>query len=232
MIIRGLADTRPMQPTTGTQDTDVTRQMPPVPSADSSPLPSAPTVVGSNGDTCPKCHSRVAADQRYCIECGERRGEPRLPFMDGRTAAQPPAEVVSASAYPIAGYLPPPAPPKTRVSSGLALLATIATLLLAMGVGVLIGNKGDSGTAAASQPPIVLGGGATAAAGATEATTASKDAGKAAAAEDVKGGVDASALAKKNGVKLAPKDVDLGEKCDKGSVGCDENGEFSGDYFK
>ena len=55
---------------------------------------------------------------------------------------------------------------------------------------------------------------------------------EAAAAEDVKGGVDASALAKKNGVKLAPKDVDLGEKCDKGSVGCDDNGTFSGDYFK
>ncbi|MBJ7457983.1 MAG: hypothetical protein JHD02_02215 [Thermoleophilaceae bacterium] len=222
-----------MQPTTGTQDTAATRQMPPVAAAGASSPPPAPMVVGSNGDTCPKCNSMVAADQRYCIECGERRGEPRLPFMDGRTAAQPNVEVLPAPLYPAAGYLPPQAPPKTKLSSGLALLATIATLLLAMGVGVLIGNKGDSSGAAAQQP-IILGSGASAATGASGATAAAAGAGAAAAASttDAKDGVDASALAKKNGVKLAPPDVDLGEKCEKGSVGCDDSGKFSGDYFK
>lgn len=220
-----------MQPPTGTHDTDVTRQMPPVAISDSSPLPSAPAVVGSQGDNCPKCGALVAADQRYCIECGERRGEPRLPFMDGRTAAQPQTEVVNAVAYPAAGYMMPPPQHKTRLSSGLALLATIATLLLAMGVGVLIGNKGDSNNAAA-QAPIIVGGGATAAAGATGATASSKDSAATAAADDGKAGVDASALAKKNGVKLAPPDVDLGGECEKGSVGCGDDGKFTGDYFK
>jgi hypothetical protein len=171
----------------------------------------------------------MAADQRYCTDCGERRGEPRLPFMDGRTAAEPPAPV--ATAYPVAAYGPPPEK-KSKWSSGMALLATIATLLLAMGVGVLIGNKGDQNNAASQQPIIVGGTGATAASGASGATAAASDSKSADAATEGKAGVDADAVAKKNGVKLAPKDVDLGGKCPKGSVGCNSQGEFTGDYFK
>jgi hypothetical protein len=173
----------------------------------------------------------MAADQRYCTDCGERRGDPRLPFMDGRTAAEPPAPIATATAYPVAGYAAPP-PAKSKWSSGMALLATIATLLLAMGVGVLIGNKGDNSNAASQQPIIVGGTGATAASGATDAAAASKDSKGADASTETKAGVDADAVAKKNGVKLAPKDVDLGGKCPKGSVGCNSQGEFTGDYFK
>ena len=33
-------------------------------------------------ESCPNCGARMAADQRYCLNCGHRRGEPRLPFMD------------------------------------------------------------------------------------------------------------------------------------------------------
>lgn len=222
-----------MQPPSGTQDTAVTRQMPPVAVSETNSFPPAPTLVGPSGDACPKCGANMAGDQRYCIDCGERRGDPRLPFMDGRTAAEPAELVPTATAYPVAGY-PPPAAPKTRWSSGMALLATIATLLLAMGVGVLIGNKGDSANASAQQP-IIVGGGATTAAGATGATSADSAASKkdasAAAAEDTSG-ANADAVAKKNGVKLAPKDVDIGGKCPKGSVGCEDDGTFSGDYFK
>jgi hypothetical protein len=172
----------------------------------------------------------VAADQRYCIECGERRGEPRLPFMDGRTAAQPPEPVTAypVSGQPPAGWTPPP--PKNKWTSGLALLSTIGILLLAMGVGVLIGNNGDSKTAA--QQPVIIGGGATAAAGPSAATADAAGGDKADAASSDKAGVDADAVAKKNGVKLAPKDVDLGGDCPKGSVGCSDSGEFTGDYFK
>ncbi|MGH2958025.1 MAG: hypothetical protein ACRDKE_00350 [Solirubrobacterales bacterium] len=218
-----------MQPPTGTHDTALTREMPPVEAAASSPLPPAPTLISAQGDACPSCGAMIAADQRYCVECGERRGEPRLPFMDGRTAAEPPTEVVTP-AYP--QYLPPPAAPKSKWSSGLALLATIALLLLAMGVGVLIGNNGDSSNALAQQP-VIIGGAATAATGASGASGADTAAAKGAdAASTDTAGVDADAVAKKNGVKLAPKDVDLGGKCEKGSVGCNDSGEFDGEYFK
>jgi hypothetical protein len=203
--------------------------MPPVEVAETSPLPPAPTLISASGDACPSCGALVAADQRYCIECGERRGQPRLPFMDGRTAAEPAAEVVPA--YQQMAYMPPAGPPKSKWNSGIALLSTIALLLLAMGVGVLIGNKGDSGQALAQQP-VVIGGAATAATGASSATGAESAAASKDAATTDKAGVDADAVAKKNGVKLAPKDVDLGGKCEKGSVGCSDSGEFDGEYFK
>jgi hypothetical protein len=186
--------------------------------------------IGS-GDACPNCGAMVAPDQRYCIECGERRGEPRLPFMDGRTQVEPSTQVVTP-AYPVSSYASIPPEKKSRWSSGLGLLATVGLLLLAMGVGVMIGNNGDGGEALAQQP-VIIGGAATAATGASGATGAdTAAASKTDAATTDKAGVDADAVAKKNGVKLAPKDVDLGEKCEKGSVGCSDSGEFDGEYFK
>ncbi len=166
----------------------------------------------------------MAGDQRYCIECGERRGESRLSSLEQAAATQPGA----ATAATPAGYAPPPAA-NTRRSSGIALLATIALLLLAMGVGVLIGNNGDSKNGTAQQP-IVYGAAPTAAAGATTATAAA-DAGKTdnSGGSDASGS-DASALAKKNHVKLAKPDVKLGDKCEKGAAGCN-GGKFDGGFF-
>src|SRR4051794_29840153 len=100
-----------MQTPTGTQETALTREMPPVEIAETSPLPPAPTLISASGDACPSCGPRVAADQRYCIEWGERRGDPRFPFRDGRPAAEPPQEVVTP-AYPMA--YAPPAQPKSK----------------------------------------------------------------------------------------------------------------------
>ncbi len=40
------------------------------------------SLVPTTGEQCPACGALMAADQRYCLECGQRRGEPRLPFMD------------------------------------------------------------------------------------------------------------------------------------------------------
>jgi len=37
--------------------------------------------LGGEGDPCPTCATPLAADQRYCLACGERRAEPRLDFM-------------------------------------------------------------------------------------------------------------------------------------------------------
>jgi hypothetical protein len=170
----------------------------------------------------------MAADQRYCIECGERRGDSRLSNLEEAVVTQPHATPTPA----VTSYAPPSAP-RGR-SQGLALIATIGLLLLSMGVGVLIGNKGGNSTSGVAQQPIVLGAASpTVATGATSATTASssKDAeAEAAAAAGDSGGADADAVAKKNGVKLAPKDAKVGDKCESGAVGCD-GGKFTGDYF-
>jgi hypothetical protein len=173
----------------------------------------------------------MATDQRYCIECGERRGDSRLTSLE--EAAAPPTGAAPTPAT--AGYAPQPAPSRGR-SQGIALISTIGLLLLAMGVGVLIGNEsGDSNNGVAQQPIVIGGAGATAAtAGATDAT-ASASSGKGGGGSDAggssdKSGANADALAKKNGVKLAPKDAKVGDKCASGAVGCDD-GKFTGDYF-
>ena len=50
-------------------------------------------VLGEHGEPCRACGAPLAADQRYCLNCGQRRGEPRveyrehLPARGGRRAA-------------------------------------------------------------------------------------------------------------------------------------------------
>jgi hypothetical protein len=89
---------------------------------------------------CSSCGAALADDQRYCLECGERR-----PPMSGLLAASHPA-----GAFGPAGAAPPaqspPAPSPTRDGSAsrqnaLLVLAGVGVLLLAMGVGVLIGRS-------------------------------------------------------------------------------------------
>jgi hypothetical protein len=83
------------------------------------------------GDRCSVCNALLAEDQRYCVNCGERRGKPRFSLTDSRASA---ARAAAAG----------PAGPRFRSSASMTLVAGIATLLLAMGVGVLIGRSGNS----------------------------------------------------------------------------------------
>jgi len=107
------------------------------------------------GDACPNCGEPMAADQRYCLNCGHRRGDPRLPFMDAVTFME------SMSAPGGAGT-PPPPPPSTpsgsnnRWNANAALIAGVATLVLAIGVGFLIGRSGhENGSQAAATPQVI-----------------------------------------------------------------------------
>ena len=48
----------------------------------SAPLPpagSASMTSGARDERCAECGAPMASDQRYCVECGERRGEQRFP---------------------------------------------------------------------------------------------------------------------------------------------------------
>ena len=92
----------------------------------------------------------MANDQRYCLECGNRRGDPRLPFMDAVVFME-----AVKGAEP--GGRPAPPPEQTRPGCRQRLaVAGVATLVLAIGVGVLIGRSGDSGPDRASAAPQVI----------------------------------------------------------------------------
>jgi hypothetical protein len=138
-------------------------------------------------ESCPNCSARMAADQRYCLNCGHRRGDPRLPFMDAVVFME---SMGSPGVGGAATSPPPPSAPKSspRMNANAALIAGVATLVLAIGVGFLIGRSGHEGSnQAAAQAPIKVievggnGGGAeTAEAAAPEekAATTSKKSGK------------------------------------------------------
>jgi hypothetical protein len=177
----------------------------------------------------------MAVDQRYCLECGQRRGDPRLPFMDA-------VVLMDAVQRPSQAAPPPPRKKRKGISPNAALIAGVGTLLLALGIGVLIGRSGHqevAQTAAAPQVIKVGGGGEETSPGLNgKATTGGKAANaktktqKEAALKEAEKHPAAEEILKPAGdVKLPPATVKPGDKCEKGAAGC-ENGEFTGNFFE
>jgi hypothetical protein len=109
----------------------------------------APT-LGNDGEPCPNCGAPLAADQRYCLQCGARRAEARLAFME---ILGTPAETHGAAVPPPPQRLRPPA---AGISPGTAAVG-IGLAVLFLGVGVLVGRGGsnDTKTVAAPAPSVV-----------------------------------------------------------------------------
>jgi len=150
------------------------------------PVSVTPSMAGfGSNESCPNCGAHMAADQRYCLNCGHRRGDPRLPFMDAVVFM----ESMGAPVPGAAGTAPPPPPAEGsgpgRWNANAALIAGVATLVLAIGVGFLIGRTGHEGSTQAAAAPQVIkveggtgGGGEETAAAAPEESTG-KEKGKA-----------------------------------------------------
>lgn len=219
----------------------VTQAPPPVPTH-AVPAPGDVPQAPSGFEHCPSCGALIAVDQRYCLECGNRRGEPRLPFMD-------------AVVFMDAMNRPPEAPSepakKTKrggISPNAALIAGVGVLLLALGIGVLIGRSGNHGATQAAAPPqvVTVGGGG---GGEAEASSSSGGGG-----ETPKGPASTKGKSKKqivkqktkeaesgqgaeevlhtaNGVKMAPATQKIGASCDKEVAGCSKSGKFDGSFF-
>ena len=121
-------------------------------------------VIGQEGDTCEQCGSALATDQRYCLNCGWRRGETRVDYEQRLNGGvQPAAGVAGATAVA--------QNPQWTPAFAILAIALLGVMLL---LGVLIGKKGNNNTqtVAAQAAPTT-----TAAAAAptdTTATTASK----------------------------------------------------------
>jgi len=112
-------------------------------------------VLGEHGEPCQGCTAPLAADQRYCVNCGKRRGEPRVDYrrlMGVDESDAPDAEQPSAPAV-----APEDEPKAERDYAPLAAVGGIAVLGLMLLVGVLIG-KGNSSPTAAPAPIVKVGG--------------------------------------------------------------------------
>lgn len=191
--------------------------------AHTSPLEPITTEMAAPSEKCPSCGARMAPDQRYCINCGERRSG------GGLRDAMPRTQTAAAAAVPPRG---------PRLSANSSLIAGIATLLIAMGVGVLIGRTGDNSpkSAAGNQPVqvVTVPNGAAAATGAAAGVAGSTKTAKAAKKAKAKKGKSAAAktqqTAAQNNVKLPPPVVKVGGACPKGAKGC-QGGKFTGSFF-
>ena len=130
------------------------------PIRDNDDAPTNEMLSGVSGDRCANCQHPLASDQRYCVNCGARRGKPRFSFDSLAAQSAPPKE--------------PDKPQRHRVPAATTLVAGIATLLLAMGVGVLIGhNSSSTPQRAAATPQVITVGGSGAATGASSASAGS-----------------------------------------------------------
>lgn len=111
-------------------------------------------VLGEAGEPCTACGAPLAADQRYCLNCGQRRVGPRVDYRrylasSGSEEKPPPPPEV-----PVPAAAPEPAKLE-RDYTPLAAVGGIAILGLMLLVGVLIG-KGNGPTATAPAPVIKI----------------------------------------------------------------------------
>jgi hypothetical protein len=134
----------------------------------------------NGSEPCPHCGTPLALDQRYCLECGAPRTY--LSGMLLERLRSPSAQ--ASSTQPLQPSAPggPAGPYGASPSSGsstlwqrgnvLTLIASVGVLLLAMGVGVLIGRSGGSSSVGSPAPQVIsVGGAATGAAGASTTPT-------------------------------------------------------------
>lgn len=218
------------------QSSPETAEMPaaaaaPYPDAPTTAMPSAPELASlaatAGGEQCGNCGAPMAADQRYCLECGERRGQARFTAPVAATSTQTVTETRGG-------------PVGARWSPGATLIAGVATLLLALGIGVLIGHAGNSGSSGnAGKVSVVTVNGAGGAAGAGAATAAgtttnpsshsgagAKSTHKAKSASGASG--NAASATAKTVTALPPPTVTLGAK---GSGAGYQHGHFTGNFF-
>jgi hypothetical protein len=104
--------------------------------------------LGEIGEPCGGCGTPLAADQRYCLNCGQRRAGPRVDF---RRYLLPAAGEGAPPESPQAPATTVPPEPPGRDYAPLAAVGGIAVLGLMLLVGVLIG-KGNNSTAPAPAP--------------------------------------------------------------------------------
>jgi hypothetical protein len=126
--------------------------------------------AAESAERCRRCGALLAEDQRYCLECGERRAPMSSLLLSGQTEGSALASAGSSPPLSAPGHPPAQAPAR---GNALVLLAGIGALMLAMGVGVLIGRSGapaSGGGAAVVTVAAPATGGASASAPASEFT--------------------------------------------------------------
>jgi hypothetical protein len=104
---------------------------------------------------CAHCASPLAADQRYCLNCGAPRS-----YLSGTLLNGSESSASAVSPFGRAGASEPPPPGRQRQATTIGIvpvLLAVLALLAAMGVGVLIGHLAapSSSSKAAATPTVI-----------------------------------------------------------------------------
>jgi hypothetical protein len=178
--------------------------------------------LGLPGAPGEECGAPLAADQRYCLNCGHRRGDARVDYRQVMAAPGPEA----ASPGPQAPQPPSedgPAPgggaKGERDFAPLAAVGGIAVLGLMLLVGVLIG-KGNSTTTGSSAPQVVRvpASGASAEASGAETEATAETGGKAKKNANGGGSGGGKAAAKSQGLGGGGKEDDTVHEASSGEL--------------
>ncbi|HEY8002123.1 MAG TPA: SPOR domain-containing protein [Solirubrobacterales bacterium] len=121
--------------------------------------------LGETGDSCAVCATPLDVDQRYCLECGARRGDARLPFEQYLPGTPAPAADAGGDGNAAA----PPATARQNEPSPVGAVIGVALLGTMLLLGVLLG-RGSDDPAQAPAPVVQVGDG-------TAATSAGAGAG-------------------------------------------------------
>ncbi|MFM9126822.1 MAG: zinc ribbon domain-containing protein, partial [Solirubrobacterales bacterium] len=112
------------------------------------PAPGATPELGSPGETCRGCGAELAPDQRYCVNCGARRADPRVDYqqMLAGTNGNDPHAVAPATAGAAAGGAAGAGTSgETRAISPLGAAVAVGLLLIAVLLGAVIGKGNGTG---------------------------------------------------------------------------------------
>lgn len=119
--------------------------------------------LGAEGQLCAGCGAALTHDQRYCLNCGRRRAEARVPFR--RVSGARPGDAAQ------------PSGPPTRDWTPLVALGGLGALAIVLVVGVLIGKSAgpDAKQVAAAPQVIRVSGAATGGSSPAEASAFTSD---------------------------------------------------------
>jgi hypothetical protein len=148
--------------------------------------------LGGEGEACAECGAALAADQRYCLNCGQRRTGPRVDFvrlLPGVAANTATNGGGVASAGAATAPMMAAGAPRSEWSPLVAVgcIAILGGMLL---LGVLIGNDKNTTTVASTAPTATT---ATTAAAAPTPTTAAAPTKDKTAAKTAKAGAGPTA---------------------------------------
>jgi hypothetical protein len=166
------------------------------------------SLPGADPERCPRCGTEMSADQRYCVECGNRRGKPRFALSKPAAAPPPPTVDSKQTSRTTGGW-----------ASGMGLLLTIGVVLLTLGVGYMIGNQGNNGKNASAPIKVYAGGsgaGTTASSsGTSNSNSASSNTGSSGSGKSNSAANSAGTTAK--GKPKAPSNSNAGEGANPGA---------------